>query len=370
MLTRRRTGMHNRRSYDSIQYLRAYAALIVASNHAGLLDAGYFGVDLFFVISGFVMATLMDDITADAKSFFVSRFTRVAPIYYLFTAVALLLNQAIPVPILVPSDQITVSRILESVLFVNFAHEGPVYGVGWTLNFEFMFYVVCGIVIAFEKETLPRILVTALGTAFVSLVGFIFLPKHQYAVLLEFVMGLGVYVLCVKLYPRVALPSWAVFAVGTVGAATPWIIITERMMPHWPFSFARVTALGIPSAVLLAVCVWREQTHDIPRIPILRKLGDASYSIYLTHCIIVGLGAYVFTLGLPRPLVAAALVCVVALVSWPVHRWIERPIISATRLLFSSRKPKALGPQREAVSARDSSSTNASDHISYPASDR
>lgn len=362
--------MLDRRSFDSIQYLRAYAALIVAASHVDLLPAGYFGVDLFFVVSGFVMAMTVDTNMAGATSFLIARFTRVAPIYYLFMAIALLLNLVMPVDTVAPVGQITVGRILESISFVNFAHEGPVYAVGWTLNFEFMFYLICGVAIAVVKVRTRRLTRIALTTALVSLTGFVLLPEHAYAVLLEFVMGLGVYVFFADARCQANAPGLVGLVVFALGAVTPWFVFQAGMQPHWPFSLDRVVVFGIPSTAVLTICIWTEKTRKIPRITILQKLGDASYSMYLSHCIVFALGAGIFTLGFPRQLASAALMVIVALASLQIHRYIELPLISVSRRVLGYRQSENRGPQRGSTITRDNLSASASDHISYPAPDK
>src|ERR1700730_16181483 len=140
------------RAIVSVQALRAIAALAVVLCHAdqihrwllGLKDPYPLeqlasGVDLFFVISGFVMVYSSRDLFAvkgAARTFFTRRVARIVPPYWAVMVIA------IPLMAL-PSDW---RSLLGSYLFIPYRAPGdnivPVYGVGWTLNFEMFFYAL------------------------------------------------------------------------------------------------------------------------------------------------------------------------------------------------------------------------------------
>ena len=78
----------------SIQYLRAIAAIAVVGAHT-FWGFGSEGVDLFFVVSGFIMFYLIEAVPSkSATSFFLDRYFRIAPMYYLFTIVFVVLGFA------------------------------------------------------------------------------------------------------------------------------------------------------------------------------------------------------------------------------------------------------------------------------------
>jgi exopolysaccharide production protein ExoZ len=121
----------------SIQILRAAAALGVLLDHAGrwldvapIVDIGAAGVDLFFVISGFIMVYTSERLfgqTGAPQRFLARRIIRIVPLYWTLTAFAALVLFGFG------------PNTLGSYLFIP-THRGPILTVGWTLNYEMMFY--------------------------------------------------------------------------------------------------------------------------------------------------------------------------------------------------------------------------------------
>ena len=153
-----------------VQALRAIAALTVVFGHAQtealslvaakagglstfLVDKTGAGVDLFFVISGFVMVHASQRLFGEAgaaKTFLLRRLFRIVPLYWAVTTLFLLAMLATPA--LLSSDAPTLVEIVKSYLFVPYAKAGaemmqPVYKLGWTLNYEMFFYGLFGLVI-------------------------------------------------------------------------------------------------------------------------------------------------------------------------------------------------------------------------------
>ena len=115
--------------YNSLQYLRGISAVMVVYFHLWQ-TTGEQGVAIFFVISGFIMMDIVHKKHRTAKDFFKARFLRIAPLYYLLTIVTLLLGVAYD-----PS----LFRIIQSFSFTAL---GSVLPVGYTLTYEFIFYTL------------------------------------------------------------------------------------------------------------------------------------------------------------------------------------------------------------------------------------
>ncbi|QBF26860.1 acyltransferase [Pseudomonas tructae] len=165
----KRTGIAMRETINNIQALRFFAAFSVVFAHllinryAGsgiptdLFAIGAFGVDVFFIISGFIMAFVSKGMKGSAPQksieFLVRRLFRVIPLYWRFTIVAYILAfMSISCPPNLTScpwylsDQYNFAKtsfdwLLQSLTFTHW-NRGPIYSIGWTLIYEFWFYVL------------------------------------------------------------------------------------------------------------------------------------------------------------------------------------------------------------------------------------
>jgi exopolysaccharide production protein ExoZ len=129
-----------------LQLLRILAAAFVVLAHTlfeyeWAKPFGTFGVDIFFVISGFIIVWITEN---NCDQFFVKRLVRILPMYWLFTfgisSVAYFLPSALR------SATFDINHIVASLLFIPYWTEGtgfaPILGLGWTLNFEMAFYLI------------------------------------------------------------------------------------------------------------------------------------------------------------------------------------------------------------------------------------
>ena len=296
----RRAARHGR--LDGVQYLRALAALAVTVSHIlgdivyhggpNLFPAYYVGaagVDLFFVISGFVMVYTARDrfgVPGSAADFLRRRLARIVPLYWLATAAycAVQIGQgkwAVVRPELVAS----------SLVFWPYADaEGlhlPVYSIGWTLEFEMMFYAAFAGGLPFRRLGLPLVVVGLL--ALVTLGSAVTLPQPlrfwAEPVLIDFLLGIGLGLAHLGGWrlPR----AWAVLA--CLLAVTLVVGGTRagfNAVPNVPERFPRWIAWGIPAALLFAGTVLRAGPPGRPR-PWLLRLGAASYALYLVHPLVV-----------------------------------------------------------------------------------
>ncbi|HEY1363733.1 MAG TPA: acyltransferase [Xanthobacteraceae bacterium] len=335
---------HQHQSLLSIQVLRACAALGVTIPHLvgyefvrkqGLIDAlpgftlGYAGVDVFFVISGFVMVYSSEPLferANAAREFVLRRLARIVPLYWITTSLILAY-------LLVHYGDLSTAKfswraVVGSYLFIPVAqtdgYMAPVHGVGWTLNYEMFFYVCFSLALLFSRRT-GVLLVAAALTLFaaVNLVAPLPNPFGYWAdpIILEFVFGMLIalgFRNGIRM-PRPIAAGALLLALGAIAASTRWADV------H------RVIAWGVPSAVIVAALVLSRATAKPGPVQRgLNLLGNASYSLYLVHPWAITLPRRFFPQLLNPaqwPWLAAALVLAFTLgLSLLVHLLVERPI--------------------------------------------
>jgi peptidoglycan/LPS O-acetylase OafA/YrhL len=277
---------------QNLQGLRAGACLLVVIYHALQYGVGEgfiarwpnasAGIDVFFVLSGFVMSLSVADLPPcrqTAQKFLTARLMRIVPLYWALTA-AKLLTMAV-LPNAAPHTHPTLANIVASFLFVPWPDAQnqirPVLAVGWTLNTEMFFYALIAASLAVKCQPLrivpPLLLLgacaglwhTATWPAPLSLL-------HGY--LAEFALGMAVY----ALWHKQKLQNLPAPIIALAGA------IALLVLPH--AGAARCLVWGLPAALLLMAALARDDAHKkLPRIILV--LGDASYAIYLLHGFLV-----------------------------------------------------------------------------------
>jgi exopolysaccharide production protein ExoZ len=330
---------------DSIQYLRGFAALLVVAFHAlestpTQFPIGASGVDVFFVISGFIMASLMVGPESDAATFIWRRAIRIVPLYWATTLAAALVILVKP-GFLYRGDA-SAENVLLSLAFVPHESNGegvaPVLWQGWTLEYEVFFYVICSLSLLFtRRHAVPVMLVIILALAAMH-------PAHSNSpagrvytnpLLLEFAAG----VFLALLWRRTA--RWHVL-LAPISFAIGLGILTAQQGGLGPMSGIRVLDWGIAALFIVTGALAVERNGMLPRSKALLMLGDASYALYLTHGFVVSATIWVMPLSSPwvRLLVACSLSILLALL---LHRWVERPL---THWLRAASSPRAPSPDR------------------------
>jgi exopolysaccharide production protein ExoZ len=341
----------------SLQILRFVAAAMVVAAHAiyfvGLpqlqpahnVEIGAAGVDIFFVLSGFVIyrsAFALRRMTAG--EFIAKRFLRVAPLYYLTNLVWLLLLWRL---FHWPVDR---SEIAASFTFWPAWQylAAPVDPVGWSLCFEMLFYVAVALVL-FSRRALPLLLaaflIAWLGRAAVGWPGLRILGNP---IALEFLLGV---LIAASWNPTRVRPSWigyTLFLLGAVGIyafCLPAGTENARYVLDGTMSLERVWAWGIPAALLVGGALAIEPHLKGAWLKIGIYLGDASYAIYLVHWPLLA----VLNWQLHQRHVAQSntIVCVLFLLGLSagiaVHQFVERPVNGAlSRFTSRFRVPAAI----------------------------
>ena len=281
----------------SVQYLRAAAALAVVFYHISALSqqtwgldpervdhVGAAGVDLFFVISGFVMAMIVARPGSfDGREFWIRRIARVVPAYWVITLAVFAL--AWFRPSLFNSTTADLHTLLASLSFLALDHgggnTGPLLVVGWTLNYEIFFYAIVALTAGLFADR--RLYGTSLIIISLVAMGAWLRPSgptlafYTDPILLEFIFGILVYSTWSR--TRDSGPGLAPLAVLGAGAILLFL--------QWerPVGDLRVLFWGIPSAAVLYGGLSILSFRSRP----LARLGEWSYALYLTHVFVITL---------------------------------------------------------------------------------
>lgn len=333
---------------EGLQYLRGAAAAAVVAFHAapvaGLqLPYGAFGVDVFFVLSGFLMMTITDD-RSRPLDFLADRVRRVVPLYWCALAATIALA-----PAGFPAPSLTASHVAASFAFLPHPSEGapyfsPILNVGWTLNFEMFFYALFALALFLPR----RLQLPALTAAFFAVVGLRLsgLPLGAAAfwtnpVCLEFLAGAWASVVWHR-RPRTASRTGWLLILAAVPLVVGLYAMTPILMPFYPI-VDRAPLLVPALLVLLGVLRLEGSCGHVRRFEIPAVLGDASYSIYLFHrfgiFVAAGLAARL-ELGAAAAFALAALLGVALGVV--VHFLLERPLL----VFFKGRRKARLPDTR------------------------
>lgn len=327
--------------FISLQYARAVAALLVVFSHISgfsianslaLPHLGTMGVDLFFVISGFVMWETARN--SEPLDFFARRIVRVVPAYWFYTTILVAL--VVLAPTLTPNVQFTSLQLLKSYFFIPYANfqgnNNPILLQGWTLNYEMYFYLIFG-----SSLLLPSagwrfgfvslvLALPALGSLLHSSDSAL-LALLTSPMLLEFAFGMVIS----AIHRAFTLNIWVAAAI-TAASAVLLIAIDILLQPE----VSRALSFGLPcSFALLGLVKLESSLHSRPSKTML-NLGAASYSLYLSHPFVLSGVAYIFkkiqfgdpnlmqskVTGVAFVIISGVSACIAA---WASFKYVERP---------------------------------------------
>jgi len=334
-----------------VQGLRFFAAAIVVITHvlnrevtlyhpAPLPRAPWMesGVDIFFIISGFIMVHIIKPETTPGR-FWLQRFTRIVPLYWIATIVAY-------VGCLLAPDWFFGHQgwwfALRSLLFIptgsdSWAH--PILSPGWTLVYEFAFYTLLALCMTLRKPPFATAIVVMVGVLSVGLLVKPWLPFMGFyadeALLLEFIFGMGAAILIRSHGFR----PWHGLLMSFAGVVLIYFLWDAQI--GWPRGLrAGMPAFLVVFGILVSEPLWQRSRA----LQYLARLGDASYSIYLVHFFFVtaiatfctknpaftqAIGGWVFTIGTLAIGIGAGLLA---------HLYIEKPLLQLVRSWLPQRR--------------------------------
>jgi len=283
----------------SVQWLRAIAAMMVVIHHINFHtdwlreQAGgapsllssvpwSFGIHIFFVISGFIMILTTKNFGEPGawKVFLLRRLIRIVPLYWVLTTLTVVVLLMAPRSMEIAGNKL--SYILSSYFFIPALRAPddlrPILGPGWTLNFEMYFYVAMALATLWPR----RLGVAILTVAFVGLAWYgrdldkstPILFAWTDGIILEFILGIFLGLLFET--GRRIHGAWAVCLI---------LAGTALAIPEFPWP--AVFSAGIPAVMIVGGFVLCPPLKDSMATQWLTHLGNASYSIYLSHILVL-----------------------------------------------------------------------------------
>jgi len=349
----------------NVQGLRAVAVLLVVMAHFHLLSTrlkippildsmiplGNWGVDLFFVISGFIMITVhWSDFGAanGSKRFLIRRVVRIIPNYWLVTLFMFAIITLAPSML---HHWPTHANIIPSLLLFP-DKNGTILFQAWTLIYEMYFYYVFTALLNFPR----RVALAGMGIWAMLIFAAQFFPVdsnifwHYYLsnIILEFLVGVvaGVLIINRLFVAPIASIALGIIAVGLALAyalhfnTTPWLGGNYR----WAF-------VGIPMALILYGSVQLEKIGNRTFPTFMLHTGDASYSIYLWHMILYVVASKALLVvarhvNIPTPILLVVIPALVVSAGILLYRYVEVPLLRFSQRLASRLFPTLLPAER------------------------
>lgn len=328
----------------SIQTLRAVAAWIVVAHHyvltvhgfsqkttylAFLSSYGAIGVDIFFIISGFVIYNSAQKNSVSPLNFAINRAARIIPIYWICTFITALIFTCWPE--FIPSIAVDLSFFIKSLLFIPSPHPSgfgiyPLVTVGWTLNFEAIFYLILFLALFFGKS---RLLSTIfIGIFLLNSIFAKYAPEFQYYssnIIYEFFMG----VLIAAFYKKNECKNINTITSIILLFIGIYLLYKAGGVSHDPIQN------GIPCAMIFISIISQERYFI--KLKYINHLGNWSYSTYLFHPLIIPICIrFTNTFSLDQKNAIILIITGTLATSYLSFRFIENPISKITKSKFPS----------------------------------
>lgn len=275
-----------------IQYLIGIAAILVVFAHFRFipgLNGGAIGVDIFFILSGYIMSLTSVKYTKNRLIFIKERFIRVYPLYFFFLLMISFF--------LYLFDKLDINQFLYSFAFIGGiqSYKDPVLFSGWSLFYEIIFYLIVTIFIARKKQLLKCLLIIGFtGLLFLqtNFIGYIINPLYIYFAIGILIQTYEVQIRSLKIFNQKKINLLfsillMCFVINFIDDGMPEsdIFIPRNFISVYDIYIPRIVFWGLPSTYFLLSFLFYFKNKK--ELKILSYLGKISYSIYLVQAFIV-----------------------------------------------------------------------------------
>lgn len=277
------TSHFDRKQIGSLHMIRGIACLLVILCHTQGTEFGQTGVDFFLVISGFVMMMSTDKV-GGVEHYWIKRIRRIIPLYYSITIFTTIL--VLTFPFLFHSYEVSTEYFIKSLLFIPYYHNGipgPIFELGWTLNYEMFFYLMfyCISLVSFKHRGEITCAV---------LVGFVFFGKFFHLplildywadpIILEFCYGIIAYLFW-KYYILNRDTKAESFGVSVL--AYILIFFSALGMDYLMNANSSLRGITVGVIAFIVIVMFAIKDDQIHKFNWLCYIGKDSYELYLLH---------------------------------------------------------------------------------------
>lgn len=264
-----KTSNHN---FQVVYLLRIIAANSVVIMHMPAITGIRFGVDMFFVLSGFFTMLITKNST---KNFLLKRSIKLLPAYYLFTLGVFLI--ALAKPDLLKNTSAEFIHLFKSLSFIPFEKNGtghkPILFLGWTLNYMFYFYLLFFISFKISHKYRGEICALLIFTILIMFNSQENFPLKAYGdlIVVEFLLGFFIYFLIVDKNIRNCLVIFSLIVFAS----------------FWDKGFYhhRLMMAGLPSFMAILLCLLFLAKVRFPKS--IEIASKSTYALYLTHPFVI-----------------------------------------------------------------------------------
>jgi peptidoglycan/LPS O-acetylase OafA/YrhL len=288
------------------------------------------GVDLFFAISGFIMWVTTYGSDTGPREFLRRRIIRIVPLYWVFTAFAVLLSVVAPQLGKRTGGLDAIASFLFMPAVNTATHQTqPVVAPGWTLNHEMLFYVIFAVALFLPNKRQRFVALVGVNVGLVILGFFVDTPLvvsfYTNPIVFEFVFGVVIGLAYTSGYRMSRAASTATVIAGAltmIGLAAAW----------GQTAILRVVVWGIPAALIVLALALTENTKPVEDRRHLRFLGDASYSLYIVHGVVLSaMLSVVHHANIPKIVMIPVGGPVAIVAGVVVYRYLEKPMTTYLR---------------------------------------
>lgn len=272
--------MESKNKIEILQIIRLVSAIFIILYHSHFIgDHGYFGVELFNILSGFLLIYTTEKVFSTDKMF-IKKIIRIVPLYWAMTFITYLLVMLMPSISLMTEAKL--EYLIKSLFFIPFVnsygYNVPVLSVGWTLNYEMFFFII--FLIAMKINPKKRFQISFLLTLFICIVGNTF-AKDIFIInyfaniyIFEFILGMASFYVYKYIESRYNYNFfWYISAI----ISFLWLLLDIGVS----ININRFIRLGLPAFILFISILKLYGNYSFDRR--LIKLGNMTYSVYLVE---------------------------------------------------------------------------------------
>jgi peptidoglycan/LPS O-acetylase OafA/YrhL len=288
--------------YSHIQILRAFAVVIVVGFHMGWegFQFGYLGVDIFFVISGFLMYKIYESLDTDKiQTFYLKRVSRLLPAYVFMSLLTLITFMFFVLPFerySIVKQNLAASFFAsnfyywtENQYFVNSGLK-PILSF-WSLALEMQFYLIFPLIIPFFRRSQKLIICTIIASLFMNIILVNLSPETAFFLLFsrlwEFLIGVLVCMNLSALRKRINFSQNSAFFVLFM---LPVLIVCAGFVLTKRELILNVLVVFYSAVIIVFGFILNRKSG--PLLSVLLNIGKYSYSIYLVHLPIISIVSY------------------------------------------------------------------------------